>query len=331
MREIIRDSLERILVDTCTPSIVRRVEETTETAQLWNQIEESGFLDALIPEHAGGAGLALFDILPIPDLCGRFAVPLPIAETTMLRGLLALAGSDVPAGSLTLAIGSLSAGNAVRANRVPLGRVADYVLVETGAAVRFLPRTTADIGPSAFVLDADMEWDASEVAKSQAISLPVSVRVVQAFIYAAQLGGAFAAVFERTLDFANQRQQFGKPIGKFQAIQHHLALMAEQVFSARMAVELTAIGSGLELDAHRIAVAKARSSEAAVELSALAHAIHGAIGFTEEYDLQLFTRRINAWRLAAGSESYWFAELGGAITADSRPHSLDFLRELNPA
>lgn len=329
MKDIIRDSLERILADTCAPAVVRQIEETGASEVLWSQIEETGFLDALVPEEAGGAGLALADTLPVPDLIGRYAVPVPVTETMILRGLLARAGIPVPSGSLSLAIGRETADGGLRCSQVPLGRVADHILVETSDEMRLLAHATATIQPAQFTLDADMAWGTADVSDCRRFSLDVSVRVIQAFIYAAQLGGAFAAVFERTLDYANQRQQFGKPIGKFQAIQHQLALMAEQVFSARMAVELTTALPEDGFNASRIAVAKARTSEAAVEIGAIAHAIHGAIGFTEEYDLQLLTRRMNTWRLAAGSESYWFAQTGATLIADPRPQSLDTLRELS--
>ncbi|HEX7913678.1 MAG TPA: acyl-CoA dehydrogenase family protein, partial [Paraburkholderia sp.] len=207
--------------------------------------------------------------------------------------------------------------------------VADHVIVEIGDEVRILPTAQARMSPAPFILDAAMSWPASECGSGQSITLGTPVRLIQAFIYAAQLGGAFTAAFDLTLEYANQRQQFGRPIGKFQAIQHQLALMAEQIFSARMAIELSVPKHRLALDVNRVAVAKARTSEAAVRVSAVAHAVHGAIGFTEEFDLQLLTRRINAWRLAAGSESYWFGKLGAALAADSRPRALDFLRELS--
>ena len=81
--------------------------------------------------------------------------------------------------------------------------------------------------------------------------------------------------------------------------------MSEHVFAARMAAQLGCSGAGLAADRLpdrlRVATAKARCSEAALVVSELAHAIHGAIGFTAEYDLQLYTRRLHAWRQAAGT------------------------------
>ncbi|PTN43242.1 acyl-CoA dehydrogenase, partial [Achromobacter xylosoxidans] len=80
-------------------------------------------------------------------------------------------------------------------------------------------------------------------------------------------------------------------------------------------------------DRLRVAVAKARCSEAALVVSELAHAVHGAIGFTEEYDLQLYTRRLHAWRQTAGSEAYWHDVAGEALLAHAGL-TLDLVRTI---
>jgi alkylation response protein AidB-like acyl-CoA dehydrogenase len=69
----------------------------------------------------------------------------------------------------------------------------------------------------------------------------------------------------------------------------------------------------------RVACAKARTSEAAVAAAAIAHAVHGAIGVTEEHDLQLYTRRLWAWRLDFGTEAYWAGVIGRRVLGDVRP------------
>ena len=153
---------------------------------------------------------------------------------------------------------------------------------------------------------------------------------MMACLIAAQMAGAMQRVVEMTLQFANDRQQFGRPLGKFQAIQHQLAVMAEQVSAARMAAQIGCSAPGTI----NAAIAKARASEAAVEVTALAHSIHGAIGFTSDHDLQLFTRRLHAWRLQAGSESYWHEVLGLAVLNSpfgetGQPHTLDMLRHIS--
>ena len=152
------------------------------------------------------------------------------------------------------------------------------------------------------------------------------LRTLQACVCAAQLSGALMSVFTRTLQFANERSQFGRPIGKFQAIQHQLSVISEHTFAARMAAQIGCHCAGDTPERLRVAVAKARTSEAALEVAALSHSIHGAIGFTAEFDLQLYTRRLHAWRQSAGSESYWHTVLGEELVDRQQGLALDLVR-----
>jgi acyl-CoA dehydrogenase len=81
------------------------------------------------------------------------------------------------------------------------------------------------------------------------------------------------------------------------------------------------------IDRERVAVAKIRAGQAAQSVSAIAHAVHGAIGITEEYDLQLRTRRLHAWRAAGGSESYWNLRIGRALVASGHATVPEFVRQ----
>jgi acyl-CoA dehydrogenase len=101
--------------------------------------------------------------------------------------------------------------------------------------------------------------------------------------------------------------------------------MAEHCFAARMAAQMCFQAKQLPLEPLRVAVAKARTSEAALEVASLSHSVHGAIGFTAEYDLQIYTRRLHVWRQTAGSESYWH-DMAGAYVTNSKDASLDILR-----
>lgn len=331
MRNEVFDAVDRLLAAVCPPNIVRAIETGSDHAGLWQALEESGFIDALVPENAGGVGLSLADALPVAELCGRHAVPVPLAETMVLRGLLAGAGIAIPRGSIGFgsSIGQES-GNFC-SSRISCGQVADWALVGSDRHFKLLARADASVMPTGFLLDAVMRWPKEAFDRAASIVLPMDGLLPHAFVKAAQLSGALSSVFERTLHFANDRQQFGKSIGKFQAIQHQLAVMAEHVMAADMAVEMAATQSGVAYDPLRIAIAKARASEAAVEVTALGHSIHGAIGFTREYDLQLFTRRLNAWRRDAGSESYWHDVAGEFLLRCPSPLSLDLLRQATDA
>jgi acyl-CoA dehydrogenase len=318
-------ALQQLLQDRSTPAAVRGVEAGGDHAALWAEIEASGFADALVPEAEGGAGLPLPDAFALLELCGRHALPVPLAPTLLARGLLAQSGIARPAGSVAIADVAARCGAVLRCAQVASGRVADHVLVTVDGATLLLPAAAADREPGVFPLDATLAWDAAALRAAVPVGGPHDLATLAACAAAAQIAGSLMAVFERTLQYANERQQFGRPIGKFQAIQHQLAVLSEHTFAARMAAQIGCQCAGVVPDRLRVAVAKARTSAAAMEGAAIAHAIHGAIGFTAEYALQLHTRRLHAWRQAAGSEGHWHTVLGEALLATGAP-ALDMIR-----
>lgn len=331
MEQLFTDAARQLLADLATPQQVRAIEAGQPHADLWKAIDEAGFADALVPEAAGGAGLSLSDVFGVVELCGEFALPVPLAETMVARGLLALAGHTPVAGSLVLSDGVRQADGSVLCRLVPSGRVSDHVLARVDTQWYVLPVAWAQATPGAFCLDATLCWPTHVVGQAEALSLSGTdqhtVRRLTAMVAAAMLSGALRCVFQRTLNYANERIQFGRPIGKFQAIQHQLAVMSEHVFAARMAARVGCSGEVLTPDSLRVAVAKARNSQAALAVAELSHSIHGAIGFTKEYDLQLFTRRLHLWRQTAGTESYWHQVAGNTVIAGHTGPSLDLLRQ----
>ena len=328
MDTLFSDALRDLLQDQCTPQTVRAIEAQPDVRPLWATLQASGFADALVGERQGGAGLVLTDAFHLFALCGTYAVPLPLAETMWARALLSQQGMDMPDGSITFAKAQTAPQGGLQADLVRMGRVADHVIVVQGTQAWLLPTTSAVATAAGFPLDANLTWSGEAVQGALRLSQAPDVQTLQACLYAAQLSGALMAVFERTLQYANDRQQFGRPIGKFQAIQHHLSVMSEHAFAARMAAQLGCQSDNLIPDPLRVAVAKARTSEAALEVAALGHAIHGAIGFTAEFDLQLLTRRLHVWRQAAGSESYWHTVLGQALLDRPQAQVLELIREV---
>lgn len=326
MDDLFSDALRQLLADQCTPHLIRDIESGQPAAALWRQIEESGFADALLSETEGGAGLSLPDVFPLFELCGSYAVPVPLAETMLARALLADAGVERPPGSITFAQTAKSADGRIRCELVPCGRVADWALVARGSDCLLLPVAEAESLPAVFPLDAGLRWTAEAAQSAQRIPGEHDLQAMHGCIHAALLAGALTNVFIRTLQYANDRSQFGRPIGKFQAIQHQLSVISEHTFAARMAAQIGCHATGRVPDRLRVAVAKARTSEAALEVASLSHSIHGAIGFTEEFDLQLLTRRLHAWRQSAGSESYWHTVLGEELVDRQRGLALDLLR-----
>lgn len=215
------EPFERMLAKLFPIARVREIERGAPWDAELAEIEESGFLDLLASEDAGGAGLPFAAAIPLFMALGSRIAPLEIGSEMIARA----------------------------------GR------------------------------------GASETADAEAI------------LRAAAIAGAAGHLLEMTTGYANERVQFGKPIGRQQALQQNLAVMAEECVAVRLAAQLAGGSAGEWPDALRAALAKSNASAAAPRIANIAHAVHGAIGISAEYDLQLYTRRLHRWRVECGSES----------------------------
>lgn len=310
------EAIEDILRDRCTPAAVRAIEHGGDAAPLWQAFAEAGFLDLLRPEEEGGAGLPLPELYAVIAQFGRYAVPLPFAEAIAARALVAPAVT-LPVGPLTLAPALLrKADGSLHAPLVPFGTVAEHVLAADGGQLLLLPCADARLIPSGIAASqsATLVW-ADDRGAERLAGDATALAPMAAATYAAMLAGAMARVFDMTLQYCNERSQFGRTLGKFQSIQHQLAVMAELVAATGIAAETAFQAESRAPRLRPAAIAKARASEAAPEIANTAHALHGAIGVTEEYDLQLFTRRLHEMRIAHGADSHWNRIVGEQLLA----------------
>ena len=299
------EPFDRLLADVATPEAIAEVERGESGAAMWEPIAQSGFLDALVPEGKGGAGLSLFEALPLVQAVGRHAVPLPVAETMLARRLLADSGADWREGPIAIGSGPL----------VPNALAAQHVLVKQDDALRLVERDA---------LDSDGVYRSLDMRLHDA-SPSDPLRTVGAWIAVAQIAGAADRLLSVSVAHANEREQFGKPVGRQQAVQQQLAVMAEQVVAIRLASQL-ASGETFPPDRLAVATAKSVASSGAANVAAIAHAVHGAIGISDEHALSILTRRLHGWRLAHGSESHWNRLLGKARLG-SEALSVDWVRE----
>jgi len=320
------EAIDDILKDQCTPAVVRAIQAGGSPTALWDAIASAGFLELLRAEQDGGAGLSLNELFPVLSCFGRYTVPVPVAQTIVAR---ALVGSHfvIPPGMVTLAQSFRRELNGtISCPLTPYGMLADYVLTSDGDSLLLLPCAAAQREATGVnnSLTATLTWpdDSSAIRASQGgAELPAFA----AALLAALLSGATNRVFEMTLQYCNDRVQFGKSLGKFQAVQHQLSVMAEHTAAASMAAEAAFQGSEKIPSRLSAAIAKSRTSEAVVLVTSIAHALHGAIGVTEEYDLQLLTRCLHDWRMAHGSEAYWNTVVGQQVLDSDMPLS-DFVR-----
>lgn len=324
------EAIAAILDTHCTPAQVRAIEGGASAQPLAAALQEAGFFALLAPEAAGGGGAGWAGFHEVVTLCGARSVPIPLAQTLAAR-LLVQAQDELPADLVTFAPALLRAPDgALEAPLVPGGRLAAHVIAAAGDTLVLLPTAAAQQATTGVhgSSTASFRWPAGAGRPLQT-NLPASqLQAIGAVLHAGLLAGGLKRAFDLTLAHASQRVQFGKPIMQFQAIQHQLAAMAEHVAAGAIAAEAAFATAAAFPSLPACAVAKARTSEAAQLVASIAHAVHGAIGITEEHDLQLTTRRLHEWRMAHGSETHWNRLLGRLFLASEQPLAVDFARTL---
>lgn len=302
---------------------------------LWGRLAKLGLISIGIDESDGGSGGTLADAATVVRVAARHAAALPLGES-----LIAATGFDVrsraPADTWSLAAPVTNrpilerSGNGLvltgRCAAVPWGSVVHHLLLladfEEGCAIVVVnggwaltraatniagePRDTLDFsGLTVDKADVIMGDEAGAIAVSSG-----------ALARAIQIAGALEGVMTATAGFISEREQFGQPLGRFQAVQQMMAELAEETMIARSAAD-SALQSFVlhDVDAgvDAIAAAKIRAGMAATVVARISHQLHGAIGFTYEHDLHHLTKRLWSWRDEYGSESYWARVLGERI------------------
>lgn len=299
----------------------------------WSQVTDSGFAFAMLGEELGGVGVD--HALTILQLAGAQAVPLPLAETIGGNWLLSKAGLKPDVGPLTFAEGELDLefeGLEWHARgslpQVPWARSCDIVVVgrEAGAPhLLRIDRGAAVISEGSNIAGEprqncvfDVRLRADRIARLPDDFHASTMHRLGAALRGAQMAGVITAVLDLTLAYAQSRRQFGRSLAAFQAIQQLIAVMASQAAAARVACGLAAGAIADDLEPLAIAAAKVRIGEAASAVAAIAHQVHGAMGFSGEYPLHFLTRRLWAWRDEFGGEADWSIELGRALIGNGQ-------------
>jgi acyl-CoA dehydrogenase len=306
--EMLRESVGVLLDRHSHSESLAESERDGWAAGLWSELERAGMTSVGVPEKRGGSGGDLEDAVVVIRAAANYAAAVPLAETALLAGwLLADAGIDLPRGPLTAAV--LRDGGAVG---VPYARhaVAIAVLARSGNGWG-----VGLLEPNDYVLSASANL-AREPRDKLTVRHPPALRSTDidagqfrargALARSIQIAGALDRVLSLAIRYAQEREQFGSPLSRFQAVQHLLTVIAEETSAAGAAVD----GAVARPTEWNIAVAKIRSGEAAGIAAAAAHQVHGAIGFTDEHALHHSTRRLWSWRDEFGTEASWAVRLG---------------------
>ncbi len=336
---LIVEMAERLFRDLADPQTVNAATDDRWRDELWAALEETELTRAWVGEAQGGAGAGGQDIMAIAQLCGRYALSVPLIETLLAGRLLSLANLTLPHGAATIAPATLkasatyseTAGLAGSAGIVPfLGTVAWLVVVaanDDGREVVCLVPASAVTFDSQASLGGDAQAKLQfDGVRPEAVGVlptaapPGALVLAGAALRAGQMAGALEALVEITTAYAGERVAFGRPIAKFQAIQHALVRLAGEAAAAVTAAKACAWrlepgDNPGETPILPVAAAKIRVGEAAAVGAGIAHQTLGAMGFTGEHILHRFTHRLWTWRDDFGSEAEWALRLGREMLA----------------
>lgn len=330
---ILAQMVDRLFADHVDQKLLAAADEGYWAKDLWTLAESQGLTTTLVPEAQGGMGATFQDAFVIARACGQHRAPLPLPETIAAGWLLASAGIEVPAGPLSLAgaqprdrLRLERDGSSWRlsgsARRVAWGQVANAVALpvrygDTTLIVR-APRAGCTVENGTNLAG---EFRDTLVYRDHPVDVAPwehgfssdPVAMIGAMMRSGQIAGALSDVLERSVTYANDRRQFGRPIGKQQAIQQNLAVLAAEAAAVEVAAEAAFLAADRGNPEFLVAVAKVRAGIAVSQAVSIAHQVHGAIGFTLEYPLHWSTRRLMSWRTEFGSDRHWAVILGRRI------------------
>ena len=338
VRAMLIESATRLFADHVDAKLLAAAKRDGWSPALWDIVEEAQLPLISIAEEAGGAGGSLSDLAAVLRVAGRFAAPIPLAETAIAGWMLASCNLQIPEGPL--AFGPVH-GEIVtarkhgaqwrlsgRIQRVPWARIAQRLIVlassPDGEIVACVDPMQCKITPGRNLANEPRdEVVLDNVVVSASLAAPAAhgvnhtaLKLRGALARSLLMAGALERALELAVRYATERVQFGRKIGQFQAIQQELARFAGEV-AAAVAAALSAAGALERREDATLAVASAkiRTAQAAHEGALVAHQVHGAIGVTDEYALHHSTLRLWAWREEFGNEAAWAIELGRAIAA----------------
>jgi acyl-CoA dehydrogenase len=334
---IVAQTAERIFADLADAQTINSDNKGGWKAPLWRALNEAGLPLAWVAEEFGGSAATLAEGFGVLSAAGRFAIPVPLAETMLAGWLLSQANISCPEGEMTLAPvgpkdrillhadGTLSG----RARGVPFASEARHLAVLVHGSGGKPSIALADAAKCRIEPGRNLGGDSNDTVTFDRVT-PIAVKpapegfdltsllLMGVVARSLQIAGSLETILDISVKYSNERVAFEKKISKFQAVQHNLAKLAGESAAALAAATSAAdafADRAIAEDAAFLeaASAKIRCSEAAEKAAAIAHQVHGAIGFTMEHILHRYTLRALAWRDDFGSESYWAVELGKRV------------------
>jgi alkylation response protein AidB-like acyl-CoA dehydrogenase len=313
------ETVHKLLTEAGTPAVIRRWAVGDPDRTLWSALGEAGVFALAVPERHSGAGPLPVELVVAMHELGRHAVPGPLVETLAAAALIDGSG-DAALGAEWLP--RIAGGEAI-VSLVPPGPVrraldadaADLVLLTDGEEL------SSAVPEGAAVRSLDPARRLFTVAASERLAAGPPVPRAAAAAYdlgalacSAQLLGLGRALLDTTVEYARTRRQFGRPIGEFQAVKHHLANTLTGLEFARPLVYGAALSLGSPDSPRDVSAAKVAATDAAYAAARIALQVHGAIGYTDEYDPSLWIRKVRALCSAWGTPAEHRVRVLAALT-----------------
>lgn len=311
----LQTAVRSLLDEICAPDDVRRAADTDDSSagrDRWRRLGDMGVTGLLAPRELGGLSMTMVDLALVLEETGRACVPEPVVETAAVAvPLLTDLGEAPAAQAWTERILAGAVVTTPATELIPAPATADALLVLTEDAatltesddVRLVDQPTVDRSRPVATLGGPADGGTVLARGREAAQHAATARVRGAVGTAAQLLGVGARCLELAVDHAKEREQFGAPIGSFQAVKHLLADALVELEFARPLVYAAAWACAADEGSARrdASIAKVRAAAAATHASRTALQVHGALGYTWEHDLQLFLKRAESLRGAWGT------------------------------
>ncbi len=315
-QQLFADSVKDFLQGEITAESIRASweTETGRSDELWAQITELGLPAMLVPEEFGGLGMTELDVVLMAIECGRVALHEPIVEMAMVATplLAALAPNNEKCADL---LGQIAGGEAKVAiahtvnHVVADAHIADYLILPHADQIHLVAQADVkleaqeSVDPSRRLSTVD--WTPSEAtciaSGAEGVALLAATLNRGALASAAQMIGLAEAMVARSVQYSEERQQFGKPIGVNQALKHHMANCAVKTEFAKAPLYRAAYVLSMKPESADFAISHAKvvAGEAALFAAKNSIQLHGAMGYTWECDLHIWMKR--SWAL----DKFW--------------------------
>ena len=300
LRTLLADTTAKVLGDTKDASLEAS----------WKKIVEAGLPAVLLEDGFGGNWE---DALVVVKACGYHATPAPLPEAILATHVL----GHLPDAMVTISPNATGKCDGDRftgeLRSVPWGRDVSHIVAILDGKSLLLSRADAKLAEHGNPAGEPRDTLRFDNAKAETVANDTDMFASLALLRTGQIAGALDHALELSVGYTRERQQFGRPLAQFQAIQQQLAVLAEETAAAGMAAAAAFKAMDRGDAGFEIAAAKLRANRAARLSTGIAHQVHGAMGFTAEYALHHLTRRLWAWQTEAGNERFWGERLGAQV------------------